>query len=91
VKTAEIIKNDLNNNLFKNVKNTDKSSVIWKQLCTICTQIDQKVIYAELCSLFFHLSMIKVQDHEKSINMWFAKINNLMKKIKTAVFIKQNV
>ena len=28
VKTAEIIKNDLNNDLFKNVKNTDKSSLI---------------------------------------------------------------
>ncbi len=28
VKTAEIIKNDLNNNLFKNVKNTDESSLI---------------------------------------------------------------
>jgi len=28
VKTAEIIKNDLNNDLFKNVKKTDESSVI---------------------------------------------------------------
>jgi len=28
VRTAEIIKNDLNNDLFKNVKNIDKSSLI---------------------------------------------------------------
>jgi len=28
VKTVKIIKNDLNNDLFKNVKNTDESSMI---------------------------------------------------------------
>jgi len=35
--------------------------------------------------------MIKVLDHEKLINTWFTKINNLVKKIKIAVFVEQNI
>jgi len=30
VRTVEIIKNDLNDDLFKNVKNIDESSMIWE-------------------------------------------------------------
>jgi len=91
VKTVKIIKNDLNNDLFKNVKNINKLSMIWKQLCTTYTQIEQNVVYAELCSLLLYLFMIKVLDHKKSINIYFAEINSLIKKIKVIIFVEQNV
>jgi len=89
--TAEIIKNDLNDDLFKNVKNINESSVIWKWFYTTCTQLEQDVVYAELHFLLLYLFMIKVLDHEKFINAHFNEINNLIKKIKTAVSVKWDV
>jgi len=88
VRTVKIIKNDLNNDLFKNVKNINKSLVIWEWFCMICTQIKQNVVYTKLHFLLLHSFMIKVLDHEKFINAHFDKINNLIKKIKTTVFVK---
>jgi len=88
VKTVKIIKSDLNDDLFKNVKNINESSIIWEWLCTICTQIKQNVIYAELCSLLLYLFIIKVLNHEKFINTHFNEINSLIKKIKTIIFVK---
>jgi len=89
--TVKIIKSDLNNDLFKNVKNINKSSVIWKWLCMICTQIEQNVVYAELCFLLLYSFMIKVLNHEKFINAHFNEINNLIKKIKAVISVKQDV
>jgi len=91
VRTAEIIKNDLNDDLFKNVKNTDESSLIWKWLHTTCTQVEQNIVYAELHSLLLHLFMIKALNHEKFINTHFAEINSLIKRIKVIVFVRQDV
>jgi len=54
VRTVKIIKNDLNNDLFKNIKNINKFSMIWEWFYTIYTQINQKVVYVELHSLSFH-------------------------------------
>jgi len=89
--TAEIIKSDLNDDLFKNVKNINESSVIWEQLYTICTQIKQDVIYTKLYFLLLHSFMIKVLNHEKFINTHFDEINSLIKKIKIIISVKQNV
>ncbi len=57
----------------------------------ICTQIEQNVVYAELCFLLLYLFMIKVLNHEKFINAHFNEINNLIKKIKAVISVKQDV
>jgi len=91
VRTVKIIKSDLNNNLFKNVKNINKSSLIWKQFHITCIQVEQNIVYAELHSLLLYLFMIKALNHEKFINTYFVEINNLIKKIKVTVSVKQDV
>jgi len=45
-----------------------------------CTQIEQNVVYAELCFLLLYLFMIKVLNYEKFINTYFNEINSLIKK-----------
>ena len=89
--TVIIIKNDLNNDLFKNVKNTDKSSLIWEWLHTTCTQVEQDIVYVKLHSLLLYLFMIKVLDHEKFINTHFAEINSLIKRIKVIISVEQDI
>jgi len=91
VRTVKIIKDDLNNNLFKNVKNTDESSLIWEWLHMICTQVKQNIVYIKLHSLLLHLFMTKALDHEKFINTYFVKINSLIKRIKVTVFVEWDV
>ena len=78
VGAAKIIKRGLNDNLFKNVKGTDNSTDIWNKLKAVCTQVEQRVIYAKLHSLLLHSSASKAQEHNKSINLHFAKIIDLI-------------
>ena len=89
--TAKIIKNKITDDLFKNVKNINELSVIWEWLCTICTQIKQNIVYAELCSLLLHSFTVKALDHENSINTCFDEVNSLIKKIRAAVSVEWNV
>jgi hypothetical protein len=88
--TAEIaeIKNEINDDLFKNVKKINESLMIWKWLYTTCTQIEQSVIYTELhfTTIFF---TIKVLKHEKSINTCFNEIISLIKRIRAAVLLNE--
>ncbi len=84
----KIIKNEIIDDLFKNVKNTDEFLKIWEWLYMTCMQIEQDVVYIELHSLLLYLFMIKVLDYEKSINTYFNEINSLIKKIKAAVFVE---
>jgi hypothetical protein len=63
--------------------------MIWKQLCTTCTQIEQSVIYAELHSLLLYFFTVKVLEHEKSINTYFDEIISLIKRIRTAVLLNE--
>jgi len=91
VKIVKIIKDDLNNNLFKNVKNINESSLIWKWLHTTYIQVEQNIVYTKLHSLLLHLFMIKALNHEKFINIYFVEINSLIKKIKVIIFVEQDV
>ena len=90
-KAAEIIKSEINDDLFKIVKNTDNFLKIWKRLEMICTQVEQSVIYAELHFLLLYFFTVKVLEHEKFINMCVKKITSMVKKIKAAVTIEQDV
>ena len=65
---ARIIKGGLNDDLFKNVEDTNNPKEIWDKLKKACSQVGQEVIYAGLRSLLTHPSKSKTQGHEKSIN-----------------------
>ena len=57
----------------------------------ICMQIEQNIVYIKLHFLLLHLFIVKVLNHEKSINTYFDKINSLIKKIKTVISVRQDV
>jgi len=88
---AKIIKKELIDNLFKNVKDIDEFIEIWKRLHLTCIQVKQKVIYAYLCILLLHLFTVKTLKHKKSIIICFNEVNNLIKKIKVTISFKQDV
>ena len=88
---AKIIKSGVNDELFKNIEDTDDPKAIWDRLEKVCTQVGQGVVYAGLRELLLHPAAAKAEGHEKSINNRFAEVKSLIHRIKSAVATERNV